>query len=185
MQTVEGEPQMTALKWMAMVLPLIAGCAAMSTPARYPQNTEEFLKTYNWGGIFQNVERVTVDRPSGAVVGDLKEYAKQCLDIKVNKKRAGRYALDKYGNKPSSEPVTYNTKLGPIKNGATALSVQESGAVQGDPGMPPGGMYTLVAEVRPAGKGKTEVNIYHLAKPFLATPLKRWVEGDKRDCPAL
>jgi hypothetical protein len=175
---------MTALRWIAMMLPVLAGCAAMNEPTRYPQNTDEFLKTYNWGGIFQNVERMTVDRPSGAIVGDLKEFAKQCLDIGVNKKRAGRYALDKYGTKPSSEPVTYNTKLGPIKNGATALSVQESGEVK-DPGLPPGGRYTLVAEVRSAGKSKTEVNIYHLAKPFLATPLKGWVEGNKRDCPAL
>ena len=164
----------------------LVGCAPMSsTPVRHPKNANEFISTYNWGGWFQNVERMSVERPSGAVVGSLKEYAKQCLDIKVNKKRAGRYALDKYGNKPSSEPVTYNTHIRPIKNGATALSVQESGAAPDESDLPPGGRYTLVAEVRAAGKNKTDVTIYHLSKPFLANPLKGWIEGDKRDCPAL
>lgn len=75
-------------------------------------------------------------------------------------------------------------KVGLIKNGATALSVQESGGSDLT-GLPPGGMYTMVAEVRAAGKSKTQVNIYHLAKPFLADPLKRWVKNEKRDCPGL
>ena len=130
---------MTALRSMTLILPLPAGCAATAdTPVRYPQNPDQFLSTYNWGGWFQNVDRITVDR----------------------QKRAGRYAPDKYGTKPSSEPVTYK-------------------------GAPPGGPYTLVAEPRAAGKAKTELNVYHLAKPFLSDPLKRWVANDSRDCPGL
>jgi hypothetical protein len=169
---------------LAVLGAFLAGCTATSnTTVRYPQTTDQFISTYNWGGLFANVDRMTVERSSGAVVAALKEYAKECLDIKVNKKRAARYATDKY-TRPSTEPVTYNTKIGPIKNGATALSVQESGGVI-DKGVPPDGLYTMVAEVRAVGKSKTEVNIYHLAKPFLANPLKGWVTGDKRDCPAL
>lgn len=176
---------MTALRSMALILPLLAGCAATGdTPIRYPQNADEFLSAYNWGGWFQNVDRTTVDRPFVAVVADMRQYGKQCLDIRVNKKRAARYALDKYGTKPSSEPVTYNTRVGLLKNGATALSVQEWNGVD-QKGAPPGGPYTLVAEVRAAGKTKTELNIYHLAKPFLSDPLKRWVANDRRDCPGL
>jgi hypothetical protein len=169
---------------MALVIPVLAGCAATETAVQYPQNADEFLAAYNWGGWFQNVERVSVERPLGAVVADMRQYAKQCLDIKVNRKRAARYALDKYGNKPSSEPVTYNTRVGLIKNGATALSVQEWNGVE-QKGAPPGGPYTLVAELRAAGKARTELSVYHLAKPFLADPLKRWAANDTRDCPAL
>jgi hypothetical protein len=170
----------------AVLATLVAGCAATgSTPARYPRNADEFISSYNWGGWFQNVERMTVERPSPTVVASLREYAKQCLDIKVNKKRAARYALDKYGNKPGSEPVTYNSRIAPIKNGAMALSVQESGAMKDESDLPPGGMFTMVAEVRSSGKNKTDVSIYHLAKPFLANPLKGWIAGDQRDCPAL
>jgi hypothetical protein len=163
----------------------LAGCAATSnTTARWPQTTDQFISSYNWGGIFQNVERMTVDRPSGAVVASLKQYAKECLDIKVNKKRAARYATSKYERPNTAPPVTYTTKVGQIKNGATALSVQEWGEIPNEKGQPPGGRYTMAAEVRAVGK-KTEVNIYHLAKPFLANPLKGWIAGDKRDCPAL
>lgn len=90
---------------MVLILPLLAGCAATGTPIRYPQNPDEFLSAYNWGGWFQNVDRVTVNRPFGTVVADMRQYAKQCLDINVNKKRAGRYRPDKYSPRPSSEPV--------------------------------------------------------------------------------
>lgn len=150
--------------------------------AKHPQNADEFISAYNWGGIWQNKERIAVERPFGAVVADIKEYAKKCLDINVNQKRAGRYALDKYGSGTRGGPVTYNTKVAPIKSGATALSVQEE---LGDKGAPPEGMFTLVAEIQGAGRSKTEVNIYHLARPFLADPLKKWIQGDKRDCPGL
>jgi hypothetical protein len=166
-----------------VALGFVAGCAGMGE-TKFPQNPDEFLTTYNWGGMFQNKEKVVVDRPAGAVVADVREYAAKCLDITVNKRRAARYALDKYGSGTGGTAVPYNAKVGPLKSGVTALSVQE---VYDKPskGTPPDGMFTLVAEIQGAGKTRTEVNIYHLAKPFLADPLKKWVGGDKRECPAL
>lgn len=171
------------VKGIIVCLPALTGCAGMGE-VRYPQNPDEFLSVYNWGGIFQNVERITVNRPAGTVVANVKVFAKKCLDISVNRKRMGRYALDKYGSGTGGGPVTYNTKVGVIKNGSTALSVQESSNAK-QSGLPPGGMYTMVAEVRAAGRNKTQVNIYHLAKPFIADPLKRWIVDGKRECPAL
>jgi hypothetical protein len=164
------------------LLPL-AGCAGTGE-ARYPQSADEFLSTYNWGGLFQNKESLAVDRAAGTVVADMREFGKRCMDIKVNKKRASRYATDKYGTGTRGDAIPYNAKVAPLKNGATGLSIQEV-YDRPDKGTPPDGMYTLVAEVRGVSKTKTEVNIYHLKKPFLAGPLKKWVEGDKRDCPAL
>src|SRR5712692_341004 len=175
--------RLIAARIMLIWLPVLAGCAGMGD-TKYPQSTDEFLSTYNWGGIFQNKEKVAVDRPVGAVVADVREYAKQCLDINVNQKRAARYALDKYGSGTGGTAVPYNAKIGRLKSGATALSVQE---LHDKPsaGVPADGKFTLVAEIQSVGRTKTEINIYHLAKPFLADPLKKWIEGDKRDCPGL
>jgi hypothetical protein len=178
---VESHRRFAAALIAASMLTLSA-CAGME--AKYPQSADEFLTTYNWGGLFQNKEGLTVDRPSGVVVADMREFAKKCMDITVNKKRAGRYATDKYGTGSRGGAIPYNAKVAPLKNGATGLSIQEV-YDRPDKGTPPEGMFTLVAEVRAAGKAKTEVNIHHLKKPFLADPLKKWVEGDKRDCPAL
>jgi hypothetical protein len=172
-----------AAKIMLIWIPVLAGCAGMGD-TKYPQTADEFLSTYNWGGMFQNKEKVAVDRPVGAVVADVTEYAKKCLDINLNKRRASRYALDKYGSGTGGTAVPYNAKVAPLRNGATALSVQELYS-KPPAGVPADGMFTLVAEIQGIGGTKTEVNIHHLAKPFLADPLKKWIGGDKRDCPAL
>ena len=165
--------------WLAVFL---AGCAGMD--AKYPQTADEFLTTYNWGGLFQNKETVTVKRPQAAVVADMREFAKKCMDITVNKRRMARYVTDKYSPAPSSESIPYNAKVARLKTGAMALSIQEM--VDNLPkGTPADGMYTVVAEARSVSQTSTEVNIYHLKKPFIADPLKKWVEGDKRECPAL
>lgn len=164
--------------WLAIIL---AGCAGME--AKYPQTADEFLTTYNWGGLFQNKESVTVKRSQSAVVADMREFAVKCMDITVNKRRMARYATDKYSRAPSSEAIPYNAKVARLKTGAMALSIQE---VSGDTkGVPADGMYTVLAEVRGVSQSSTQVNIYHLAKPFIANPLKKWVDGDKRECPAL
>ena len=171
------------MKHAICLVVFLAGCAGMDN-AKYPQSADEFLTTYNWGGLFQNKESVTVQRPQAAVVADLREFAKQCMDIKVNKRRMGRYATDKYSAAPSQESIPYNAKVAPLKTGATGLSIQE--VLPNSPkGTPADGMYTVVAEVRGVSKTSTEVNIHHLKKPFIADPLKKWVEGDKRLCPAL
>jgi hypothetical protein len=167
---------------LLFLLPL-AGCAGMGE-AKHPQTADEFLSTYNWGGLWQNKESLAVNRPVGTVVADMREFAKSCMDIKVNKKRATRYATDKYGSGTRGDAIPYHAKVGPLKNGATGLSIQEV-YDRPEKSAPADGMFTLVAEIRGSSKTKTDVNIYHLKRPFLADPLKKWVEGDKQNCPAL
>ena len=180
---MNGSNRLAAARIVLLCLPALAGCAGMEE-AKFPQTADEFLSTYNWGGLFQNKESLAVNRPVGVVVADMKEFAKNCMDIKVNKKRAARYATDKYGTGTRGDAIPYNAKVGSLKNGATGLAIQEV-YDQPQKGTPPDGMFTLVAEIRAAGKTKTDVNIYHLKRPFLADPLKKWVEGDKQSCPAL
>lgn len=171
-----------AVRLMIVFFPVLAGCAS----APYPQTRDEFLSAYNWGGIAQNVEHITIDRPLKTVVAEIAEFAKKCLDIKVNLKRASRYNLEKYGSASTAPPVTYNTKIEVTRNGTTALSVQEDNMANvKQSGFPPGGYFTLVAEIRAVGKNKTQVDIYHLSKAFIANPLKQWLEGGKRACPSL
>src|SRR3954469_18364051 len=114
--------RIVAFKVMLILGPGLAGCAGMGT-GQHPQSAEEILATYSGNGIFQNNEQVVVDRPVGSVVAHVREYGRKCLDIKVNKKRAGRYATDKYGTGTRGDAIPYNAKVASLKNGGQALSV--------------------------------------------------------------
>ena len=163
-----------------LILTVVAGC---TTASHYPHTRGEFVSTYGEGGLFNSAEHFTVDRETKSVIADVKNYAKKCLDIRVNLKRAGRYKTEKYGAPSTAPPVTFNTKVETARDGSTYLSVQEFGLnIKGEP---PGGLFTLVAEIRAAGKNKTKVDLYHIARPFIANPLKQWVRGDEYACPAL
>ncbi len=67
----------------------------------------------------------------------------------------------------------------------TALSLQEEYNDRPMTGAPQDGLFTLVAEIRPAGKNKTELDIYHARRGKIADPLKQWADGDKCPCPSL
>ena len=77
-------------KSLIICLPVLAGCVGMGTSQiRFPQNPDEFVASYNWGGFFQDVERVTLDRPPRTVVANVRQFGKKCLDITVNQKKSG------------------------------------------------------------------------------------------------
>jgi hypothetical protein len=48
-----------------------------------------------------------------------------------------------------------------------------------------GGMFSLVAEFRSAGGGKTKIDIYHLGESRISDHLKQWAAGEKKTCPML
>jgi len=156
-------------------LSIFAGCASN---IGMPQTREEFVTAYKSGGLFRSAEHVAVNRPAKAVVADVTEYAKKCLNVRVTRGPSYQY-------KEAGGSTTYHTKIEATPNGATALSVQEKYNDRDQSGAPPGGIFTLVAEIRAAGSNKTQVNIYHASRGKIADPLKQWIEGDKRLCPSL
>ena len=163
-----------------LIVSSLAGCA---TGASFPRTREQFVTMYGSGGLFHNAEHFTVNRQANAVIADARNYASRCLDIKKNVKRASRYKLNQYGPANNSEPVTYNTKIEKTRSGATALSVQELGIHTKDD--PPGGKFTLVAEIQAMSSNKTRISLYHLSRAPIANPLRQWMQGGEHVCPAL
>lgn len=159
--------------FLLFALPLLAGCAI-----GVPQNRQEFVTMYKDATVFGKAEHVVIRRPAKAVAADLKAYAQKCLNIRVVD--PPNYALKEAGGS-----TTFRPKVETVSKDMTALSLQEEYDDKHMPGTPRDGLFTLVAEIRPAGKSKTELDIYHARRGKIADPLKQWAEGDKCACPSL
>jgi len=160
---------------ISLFLSVLTGCA---TNIGLPQTRSEFVKMYKPGGLFRSAEHVTVNRPVKAVVADTTEYANKCLKVRITNRPNYQY-------KEVGGTTTYIPKIGAGQNGMTTLSVQEKYNDRDESGVPPGGMFSLVAEIRAAGSNKTQVDIYHAGRGKIADFLKLWIEGNKDRCPSL
>src|SRR4051812_41962723 len=98
---------------LCLFLPVFAGCAI-----GVPQTREEFVTTYKSGGIFCNAEHIAVNRPVKAVIADVKEFSKKCLNVRVTD--PPNYALRESGGS-----TTYRAKVETVGTNTTTLSVQE------------------------------------------------------------
>lgn len=156
----------------SILLPVITGCVIGAINTR-----DEFVAAMKTGGLFKNTEQVTVNRPVKTVVADVTEYANKCLSVRVTRAPSYQY-------KEAGGSTTYLPKIQKTRDGATALSVQEKYNDREQAGAPPGGFFTLVAEIRAVGNSRTQVDLYHNARGKIADPLKRWIAGDKRLCPS-
>jgi hypothetical protein len=158
---------------LLFLLPVLAGCAI-----GVPQNRTEFVSMYKDARVFGKAEHVTVNRPAKAVIADIKAFSQKCLNIRVVD--PPNFSLQEAGG-----PTTFRSKIEKVGQGLTAISVQEEYNDRPMPGAPQEGLFTLVAEIRPAGKNKTEVDIYHARRGKIADPLKQWADGDRCACPSL
>jgi len=158
---------------LLFLLPILAGCAI-----GVPQNRQEFVNMYKDARLFGKAEHVTINRPAKAVVADVKEFSRKCLNVRIVD--APNFSLQEAGG-----PTTFRPKIEKIGNDLTALSLQEEYNDRPMPGAPHEGLYTLVAEIRPAGKNQTELDIYHARRGKIADPLKQWADGDRCPCPSL
>lgn len=158
---------------LCVFLPIFAGCAI-----GVPQTRDEFVTMYKSGGMFCNAEHITVNRPAKAVVADVKEFSQKCLNVRVT--NPANYAMRETGGS-----TTFHPKVETVRANTTALSVQEEYNDGAMSGAPKGGIYTLVAEISPAGKKTTQLDLYYVAMSKIAGQLKQWAEGDKRSCPSL
>ena len=157
-----------------MQILLLAGCV---THIAAPQSRQEFVAKVKPGGIGRKAEHMTVSRPFKTVLNDVKGYADKCLNVRVS--RSGSYEHSEVGG-----TTTYHPKMVKTGNQSASLSVQEEyGNKRANSGAPPGGLFVVVTELRAAGDNKTEVDIYHLYKGELVSPMKEWITSEKRPCP--
>ncbi|ACM21076.1 lipoprotein, putative [Geotalea daltonii FRC-32] len=156
-----------------LFLLLFTGCAI-----GVPQNRDEFVAMYSESGIFTAADHYTINQPAKAVIADVKEYSQKCLNVQVYD--SPNYALRETGGK-----TTYRPKIETVRKNVFSLSVQEEYNDHHISGSPKDGLFTLVAEITPAGKGKTKLDIYHPRGSKTADPLKDWAEGKKGSCPNL
>ena len=157
---------------MSIFLPVFTGCVVGAINTR-----DEFVAAMKSGGPFKNAQQIIVNRPVKTVVADVTEYANKCLNVRATRGPSYQY-------KEAGGSTTYHPKIDATRGGVTALSVQEQYNDRAQGGAPPGGFFTLVAEIRAAGNNKTQVDIYHNSRSKIADPLKQWIAGDKRLCPS-
>lgn len=158
---------------LLLLLTTLTGCAI-----GVPQNRGEFVDMYKDAHVFGKAEHATINRPAKAVAADIKEFSQKCLNIRVV--NPPNFSLHEAGGS-----TTFRPKIEKVGDDRTALSLQEEYNDRPMSGAPQDGLYTLVAEIRAAGKNKTEIDIYHARRGKIADPLKQWAEGDRCPCPSL
>ena len=160
-----------------MVLAAVHPAAAIWVP----QTRQEFVKAVAEGKGATKSEKFVVDRDIDAVYAILKERCTACLDVEV--RRSGFV-----GNQMEVSSSDYNPTLRRIGRNKTEFSLQvvhRPRAVGSSP--PPGGLYIMAADLRPLGKGRTEVVLYRPTIGFkkITASFKEWVAGENEDCPKL
>ena len=156
---------------------LIAVLAGCQTYVGVPQTREEFVSSTKQGGLFRNSETITVRKPVNDVVASVKILAEKCLNVTVKTPNTSTT-----GNTGSN--TTYRPTMHPQSNGVSALTIQESYGARFTQGEPPGGMYTVAAEIRGAAGGLTQVDIYHITgRGMISDAIKSWVLDGNQTCP--
>ena len=155
-----------------LVAVALAGCESID---KHPQTQEEFISQMKGGGLFTNKEQVVVKRSIKTVVADTRQFAAGCLEVDVSRKL----------RREAASSTQYRPTIA-TQAGVTTLSVQELYNGKPSRGAPPGGMYSFVAEMRPAGAGATQIDAYWIStRGKMLTGLKSWLDGQKDRCPAL
>ena len=154
----------------------IAGCAS-NIVGTVPQTPDELISIAKTGHMFTYSEKVILNSPYKSVIANLSEYSGKCLNLKMN--YPGSF-LHKQG--PTS--TTYKSSVKTEKDRALFLSQHHYGSKE-DPKMPAGGLYGVVAEIKPASSGKTTMDIYSIAgQTAIVSELNRWAAGNKENCPS-
>jgi hypothetical protein len=145
-----------------------------------PQTREEFVRAVSEGARGAKVETVVVERGFDEVYRTLEARTTPCLDEEVR-----RTAHVGYVERSSSDYNPTLRKPGPDRAEFTLQVVHRPRGVGHIP--PPGGLYILAADLKPAGASRTEVVLYRPTIGFkeIAKSLIEWAEGRSTDCPKL
>lgn len=148
----------------------LAACAGVNY---HPQTKQQFVSDMKEGGVFRNKGQFVVKRSLKAAVADAREYADKCLNVGVSRKLQNEA--------PSS--TQYHPTLA-TEAGVTTLVVQETYNGRPSRGAPEGGLFSFVAELRPAGANSTQVDTYYITgRGKIGDYLQPWLEGQKQRCP--
>jgi hypothetical protein len=156
-----------------------AACAVLASCAQnYPQNAQEFRQAAP--GAFMGTKHSFEANRSVREIGKTFEArAPECLNVRVRTVSQ---------TSTSSQNIVARYKATVVATADKAeLHLQrhfESGVLV--PGKePPGGLYILVADAVPVGKGKTRIDIYGPSKgaDVLFRAINGWASGDNLGCP--
>ena len=154
---------------------LSSGCAV-----KQAQTAQEFrLLTPQIGYV--DHETVTVDQSYPTVVNNFQKRADKCLTVELLMTTTNRY-----GQTVNEQTLSYTPTLVAGK-AKSELSLQKNvsggGMIMGK--VPEKGMYILVADMTPAGKHKTRLDIYRntYETDIIVAAVKNWASGKSLACP--
>lgn len=157
----------------------VSGCvSAPVNPSDVRKLASRMSKSY--------VKTFTVNRPYKQVVSTIKKRARVCLSktVVVNytsvDSRTGMRMR-------SEERIHYTPSMKRIEGGVTlALQTRAGGiaVVLNSGSEPKDGFYSFTADIKPAGKRKTQVTIYRV-EPLksLVKAIQNWAKGSNLGCP--
>jgi hypothetical protein len=147
------------------VLAYLTGCAAV------PLTSEEFRASVRQEG--SHIDSYTANRPFGEVSRTVKKMSDECLNFSM--------MTVKNGNAQKPWGYANTTFIGSAKQAELRFQRKVPGQIGT---YPENGMYFLVADMIPAGAGKTKVDVYYWdnAAPA-AKAIRGWASGDMLGCP--
>lgn len=169
---------------IALFLPfLVSSCAT----GPYAQNPHEFINYFETSNnLFVNSlkkkESFSVSRSQTAVAADITKLASSCINGVVVSHTIQQ------GNYRESGKVRHTAKVSATTDMRKLFSLQMEDTSANRNGVPDGGTYVMVADIRPAGQNITDLTIYYIPGAVysnIAEKIKSWAAGDKKECPKL
>lgn len=164
---------MARILLIAAVAAFLTGCAT----GTYVHTPEEWLAHFKQGSLFRGTITSDIDRPQAAVIKDLAEFSKSCVDG-----MAIRSTLQQ-GNNMASSITLYTAGTKRTKDGQNLLFIQAQDKYAKHEGEPEGGNFVFVTEITGSG-GKTKIASHYLTafKQYTA-PVEQWARGRTSSCP--
>lgn len=152
---------------------------------KMPMNPAEFKKMVP-ESMFGKKDKYTVNRSLKKIARTFKKKTNKCFRKTVESTGCTNNG---YGSTCHTRITSYNPKIKRSKNKLelTIQTIIESNSLNLGGTPPPGGMYTLVADITPVSKNKSQVEVYYgwAGSDMFVKTIKRWTNGKTRGCPDL
>lgn len=164
---------MVRIVLLAIVVASLTGCAT----GPYAQTPEAWLVHFKQGTLFRGTVTSDVNRPQSAVINDLAQFSKGCIDG-----MAIRSTLQQ-GNNMATSITLYSAGMKRTKEGQHLFYIQAQDKHRKLEGEPEGGNFVVVTEITGSGN-KTKIASHYLsAFKKYTTPVEQWARGKKSHCP--